>query len=482
MKSKSPTPDERLLAPIRNDDELHAWLVEFCCIRVPRAAVCAGHIAPFDYVRRAYFEPSRDQVVHAPRGGGKTRLAAAATLLDLLHKPGISVRILGGSLDQSMRMWEHLLPDLERIAEDLIESRRSTRRITLTNRSGCAVLTQSQQAVRGLRVQKLRCDEVELFKPAVWEAAQLATKSAKLSRSEDDDPATVSGAIDALSTLHVPGGLMQRVLDRAAGNGTPVVRWCVIDVLERCEPSRDCASCELWNDCGGVAKTKCDGFISIDDAIAMKRRVSLETWNAEMLCKRPSVQDAVFPSFDPAVHVREIETDGEWSLAVDFGFAAPFVCLWICVEKSGRTIVVDEYVQPGRTVAEHAREIRARRWPTAAYLACDPAGDGRNEQTAASSVSVLKHEGFSVRRRASRIMDGVEQIRAALRPASGEPRLFVHPRCRHLIRALLGYRFARFGGAASELPLKDGEHDHLIDALRYHFVNRQTREAGVRRF
>ena len=74
------------------------------------AAVCTGHAAPFDYLIRAYFEPASDQVVHAPRGGGKTRLAAVATLLDLLHKPGLSVRILGGSLEQSLRLRDRPAP------------------------------------------------------------------------------------------------------------------------------------------------------------------------------------------------------------------------------------------------------------------------------------------------------------------------------------------------------------------------------------
>jgi len=29
----------------------------------------------------------------------------------------------------------------------------------------------------------------------------------------------------------------------------------------------------------------------------------------------------------------------------------------------------------------------------------------------------------------------------------------------------------RYGEGGGEVPLKDGEHDHLIDALRYFFVN-----------
>ena len=184
---------EILLRPLKTTDELHRWVKLFCNLDVPRVPARTGASAPFDYLARAYFEPASDQVVHACRGGGKTRLAAVATLLDLLHKPGISVRILGGSLEQSTRMWEHLLPDLTHSARELLKRRTgNARRVTLSNGSSCAVLTQSERCVRGLRVQKLRCDEVEVFTPEVWEAAQLVTRSSRELRVESGKPDDVA--------------------------------------------------------------------------------------------------------------------------------------------------------------------------------------------------------------------------------------------------------------------------------------------------
>src|SRR5688572_10780209 len=123
----------QLCRPCVDKDHLHEWVSLFLGLRVPRTPVCEGHCAPFDYIRRASFEPATDLVVWAPRGGGKTRLAAAATLLDLLHKPPASVRILGGSLEQSMKMWDYLLPDLDRLARGLLAKHVSdaTRRIRL---------------------------------------------------------------------------------------------------------------------------------------------------------------------------------------------------------------------------------------------------------------------------------------------------------------------------------------------------------------
>src|SRR5512147_1396426 len=98
---------------------------------------------------------------------------------------------------------------------------------------------------------------------------------------------------------------MNRIIESAALRGTTIIRWCVLDVLERCPPQRDCASCPLWDECQGIAKTKCDGFVSVDDAINMKKRVSRDTWECEMLCRKPSVEGSVFPTFDLATHVRE---------------------------------------------------------------------------------------------------------------------------------------------------------------------------------
>lgn len=434
-------------------------------LRIPDQAVCPGHQAPFDYLWAAFREPTRDMVVWAPRGGGKTRLGALATLLDLIHKPGCQVRILGGSLEQSLRMWEHLLPDVEQHGQGLWVARAGRqKRIALTNGSSAAVLAQSQYAVRGLRVQKLRCDEVELFDPAVWEAAQLVTRSTS-------SPPVINGSIEAISTHHLSHGMMHRILGSAKQNRTPIIHWCLMEVLERCPMERPCSTCALHDDCKGVAKHSCNGFFPIDDAIAMKRRVSKETWESEMLCRRPSTKGRVFPAFTPEIHVRDpLPTLAPWrgSLAIDFGFHAPFVCLWV-MDDGITCHVVDEYVQSSRMVSDHLTEIRTRSWGAFNRICCDPAGGARNDPTAESNVQFFRRNGYKVVTSASHIADGLEMIRCALRPAAGEPTLFIHPRCKNLIRAMREYRYPENAG---ELPLKDGEHDHSIDALRYFYVNR----------
>ena len=94
----------RLVMP-RTSRQLHAYIRSVLGFTIPRKSVVAGNSAPFDYIEHAYFEEMnpdrRDSIVWANRGGGKTQLGASATLLDLVFQPGLHVRLLCGSFDQS---------------------------------------------------------------------------------------------------------------------------------------------------------------------------------------------------------------------------------------------------------------------------------------------------------------------------------------------------------------------------------------------
>ncbi len=459
-----------------NREEIRRWLEQYTGLKLTDQAVCPGHNAPLDYLEHSFLEGGSDVVVWAPRGGGKTTLGAAATLMDLVFKPGCQVRILGGSLDQSLRMWESLWPWWTRLHQQVATKRTKDKVVIMKNDARVGVLTQSERSVRGIRVQKLRCDEVELFNPDVWEAAQLVTRSITCNGR------AVRGVVEAFSTMHRPHGRVRKRIDTAKDTGKPVIHWCILEVLEKCPVERECAHCLLQVDCGGIAKEKCNGHVGIDDAIAMKHRVSRETWESEMLCKRPSSRNCVFANFSEEIHVREFAPLDPGStklwLGVDFGFQNPFVCLWIRADERGVAHVIDEYVQEHKQMHEHVATIQARPHGRVYRLACDPAGKSRNDQTSKSNIQLLRDAGFAVRHRGSAILDGVEKIRAALAPAAGEPSLFVHPRCKRLIEALAEYRYSE---EDDEVPLKDGRHDHLTDALRYFYVNwtrGDVRESG----
>jgi hypothetical protein len=285
--------------------------------------------------------------------------------------------------------------------------------------------------------------------------------------------AIVAG-IETISTMHKPYGLMQKAVASAEQMGTPIFKWCIWETIERCI-GRTCSQCPLWDDCGGTAK-EAAGYLRIDDCIAQMRRSSRAAWEAEMLCRRPNLENAVFGEFDEEIHVRHIDYDPNLPLyrSLDFGYSNPFVCLWVQVDGDGVVRVIDEYVRRHVTVNAHARELKSRTPGGEARVAAtfgDPAGESANDVTGTSAVRELRGHGIIVRYRRSRIQEGIELIRRAILGGDGRSRFIVSPRCPRLIEALKCYHYPDSPSAKAEMPLKDGVNDHTIDALRYFFVN-----------
>ncbi len=457
--------------------QLGDWLKNHLSLTVPAQPVCPHHSSPLDYLWYSFCEndpaaPPRtngDCVVWACRGGGKTILAAAATLLDSLYKPQCRTRILAGSRDQSRCMYEYLTRFIDSGTLG-IEGKFFKDSCRFANGSDVSIMAQSHTSVRGRHIQILRCDEVELFKPDVLTAAAFIAKKAN----------DIRPAMQIFSTLHRPYGLMQSVLDDAAKNQTPIFQWCLWEIIERCTTDRSCSRCPLDYYCRQKARSA-SGFLAIDDAITLLGRTSKAAFESEMLCLRPSLDDAVFPEFDVELHVGKLDYDPSLPLyrSIDFGYRGPFVCLWIQIDAAGVIRVINEFVKTQNTLAENILQLNQMTPCSPHQVAatyCDPSGAACNGITGISSVDVLKKHGIKPIYHQSSILDGVELIRCAIRAADKTRRLLIADRCRYLIKAMQCYHFPdRSSTANLEMPKKDGVHDHPIDALRYFFIHHANR-------
>ena len=80
--SRERTLDECVdLVPL-DDDMLHAYIEAYYNYRIPTAAVCPGHVAPFQGVADLFFMREGDQIWTGGRGVGKTlNLSIAEHLL-----------------------------------------------------------------------------------------------------------------------------------------------------------------------------------------------------------------------------------------------------------------------------------------------------------------------------------------------------------------------------------------------------------------
>jgi len=215
-----------------------------------------------------------DAVVWANRGGGKTELAGILTLLECIFKDGCQIRILSGSGLQAGRMYEYFRRFLKRGYEGLVEDITTwpSDKTSFKNGAVVEVLKQSETSVRSHHVHKLRCDEVELFKPRVYEAAQYTTMSTE----------GLVASLDCISTMHKRHGLMKKLVDEAEKLGRPVFKWNLWDVIEKCR-GRSCSDCKLNDVCKGKARDGI-GYFKITDAITQLERTKAASFNLEMLC------------------------------------------------------------------------------------------------------------------------------------------------------------------------------------------------------
>lgn len=456
------------MLPPATPEALQRTLRERLEIDVADSPTVEGHDAPLAYLCHAFFETGEpDCVVWASRGSGKTYLAAVATMLDLVYKPGIEVRLLAGSLEQAGRMHGYLRQLFEHPSlEGLVEGRITEKRLRLTNGSGCELLAQSQASVRGTRVQKLRCDEVELFDEQVFQAAQLTTRTRTL--ETEAGPMVVRGAVECLSTLHRPFGLMHRLVTDGRRR---VFKWSTLDVLERCGPERACEGCALLDVCRGRCKepARAGGHLPIADAIDQRRRVSPGVFRAEMLCDEPRRDQCVFARFSTQTHVLDTPPTGSDAWAVvcgmDFGVRAPTVILWARHAPGGDLVIVRERVVANERLSAHADAFFDGRLPVPEFVAADPAGKARNFHTGVSDFRALADRGLRVVGRSTRLEEGIDLLRRRLDPPPGAPGLRVLRGCPELIKSLAGYHYP-VDDPRSLTPVKDG-HDHAVDALRY---------------
>ena len=161
-------------------------------------------------------------------------------------------------------------------------------------------------------------------------------------------------------------------------------------------------------------------YLRIDDLIAQRRRTSDQTWDSEIMCRRPRRTSTVYPNFDADRHVQPlppIADHDELIGGVYFWLRSPLVILWARLTGSSdnvgdRTLeVVDEHVGNGLTLAQHITRIQDQGWPRPIWLGVDPAGAQRNSQTGHRYIQILRRHGYQVRACRSDICTGVERLR-----------------------------------------------------------------------
>ncbi|MCD6417561.1 terminase family protein [bacterium] len=171
-------------------------------------------------------------------------------------------------------------------------------------------------------------------------------------------------------------------------------------------------------------------------------------------------------------------------IAADFGWQHPTALLWAKVFPDGDIFFVDEVVEPHLTPDMIAKIVVGEKvklpsgrifaapvvWADVEELITGfEATQTRQESGGFAIVDLLKNSGIDrIRVVGGAIVRGIFSVRSKILDAAGRRHLFVSPECRRLIADFRGYRYPEgAGNSSAELPLKDGIHDHTMDAVRY---------------
>jgi hypothetical protein len=186
----------------------------------------------------------------------------------------------------------------------------------------------------------------------------------------------------------------------------------------------------------------------------------------------------VYYAFDRKINVRpELVCDDSLPILVGIDFnIAPGMHAVVAQRVADQVHVIDELYIPNGNTEELAREVVRRYGVTSKggvlrkrKLIAYPDPTGKRRQTNApigvTDHTILSDYGFEVLTPFApyAVVDKINTTNAALQTAAGTTRLYIHPRCKLLIK---GFDGLTYKDGTSE-PDKSGGHDHITDGCAY---------------
>lgn len=233
-------------------------------------------------------------------------------------------------------------------AEDAVAV--GTKEISLRNGSNIQMIPSSETAAGGFHVGRIKIDQIDDMKPGVYETLQF----------DIDMTSDKHSQVDMLGTWDKLGGLYDQVLQKAREENQKIFQWCFLDCIEPCR-DRKCSLCDLSDCCGGIARDKKEGFLKIDKAIKVRKRLITQAkWSVQMLLRKPRPLEAIIPKFnDTAPFVQKLRFNPglDTRRGFDWGTRENYACVWVQYnEHQDRLFVIDEFLGKSRIGAIEAAE------------------------------------------------------------------------------------------------------------------------------
>lgn len=226
-------------------------------------------------------------------------------------------------------------------------------------------------------------------------------------------------------------------------------------------------------------------FIPKEEIEAARADMNEKDFNQEFNASFETMSGRVYHAFDRALHVRPCAFNPALPVWIGQDFNIdPMSSVILQPQESGEVWAIDEIVLRGSNTEEVCDEIERRLWRHLEQITLypDPAGQYRQHARGESDLDIFRERGFKrqrFHRKHPPIADRVNAVNRMLKSADGRLRLFIDPKCTHLIQSLEQTIYKK---GSREID-KDADVEHSADALgyciQYQFPSRKVAIVGV---
>jgi len=201
---------------------------------------------------------------------------------------------------------------------------------------------------------------------------------------------------------------------------------------------------------------------------AARAQLDARTFRQEFEASFENLSGLVAVSFGDENIDKQVQDLPILPLLLGLDFNVEFMAGVFAVKKGEDLWVFDELILTGgATTWDFCEAVQQKFGIERRIIACpDPTGGARKTAgVGQTDHSILRKSGFTVSspRAPWKIRDKINAVNMGLMDANGDRRIFIHPRCKELIKSLRTLTYAPGTG----LPNKNLGVDHAFDALGY---------------
>jgi len=377
--------------------------------------------------RNVWNSKERFKLLCSGRRFGKTYLCITRLICWALEKPGS----LNWYVTANYRMAKQIAwRQLKNMASDDLIVKRNESDLSIEFVNGSIVALRgadNEDSLRGVSLSSLVVDEAAYVKQSAWEMVL------RPALSDQGGPAWF---------ITTPAGL----------------NW-FHDLWEQAQDQNDWKTFSYTTIQGGN--------VPAEEVEAARRTLDERTFRQEYLASFETLSGRVYPDFsDDNISDSIQDTGGEIYWGTDFNVS---VMAGVLGSRVGDTLHIWDEVSVNQSNTDEVCQLLKARFPDRRIIAYpDPTGSARKTSSAGrTDHDIIRRYGFQcVSPKAPwAVKDKINATNWMIRTADGHLKLFVHPRCKHTIKALKNVTYKQ--GADDYVIDKAAGIEHWTDGLGY---------------